>query len=542
MRRRRALRSPLMTVLAGGVGLTLAAAAAANAAAPSAPDGRRTPTGRPSAPVTDLRADIRELIGRYHWKDVRWGVLITSLDRGDTLFALHPDSALAPASNMKLLTSAAALAQLGPDYRFRTYLLGTGPVRGGALRGDLVLYGTGDPGISDRFFESRTEVFERLVDQLEGAGVRRIDGNLVADASYLAGPLHPEGWSPQDLNDAFAAPVSAVSFNENVVSFRVEATRPGRPPAVHTIPDHAGLPIRNEALTVAGRAHPRLGISRATLADPVLVDGRIRAGARDVWRQMTVPDPPRFALNELHAVLLRRGIAVTGSHRVVRRVTGSALGGGRVYAPAVAGKTTPTVLAAHTSPPMQTYLEVLNKKSHNLFAELIFRTLGRVRSGVGSPREGRAAVLSFLREHDIDTAGLRILDGSGLSKGNRVAPATFVQLIARMAALPLWNDFWATLPEAGNRRELRRMYRTATARNLRAKTGTIEDVSALSGMVHSVDGERLAFSVLVNGTPSTRRAKRIENRLGARLAEFTRESGDGGRTVGAHPRPGSAGH
>jgi len=174
------------------------------------------------------------------------------------------------------------------------------------------------------------------------------------------------------------------------------------------------------------------------------------------------------------------------------------------------------------SEPLERYVAVINKESHNLFAELVFRTLGRIREGVGSLEAGARAVEASLDRMGVRTAGLVQLDGSGLSSGNRVTPHLLVDVLARMAEGPLWPEYWASLPEAGVRRELGRMYGTAAARNLRAKTGTIEGVSALSGIVRSAEGERMAFSILVNGTPSTSRAKAIENEVGVRLASFRR--------------------
>ena len=147
--------------------------------------------------------------------------MVVSLDAGDTLFAVEPDSALAPASNLKLLTSAAALRALGAEYRFRTYVITNGEVDEGIVDGDLILYGTGAPGISDRFYPRKDEVFHRLIDQLAALGIHTVKGDLVGDASYLPGPLRPAGWEADDLNEHFAGAVSALSYNENVVSFQV---------------------------------------------------------------------------------------------------------------------------------------------------------------------------------------------------------------------------------------------------------------------------------------------------------------------------------
>lgn len=474
--------------------------------------------------INQLRSDLTQALETYNWRDAQWGVLVVSLDQGDTLFAFEADAPLAPASNMKLLTTAAALRRLGPDFRFQTYLLSEGTVSNGVLHGDLVLYGTGDPGISDRFFSSKDEVLRLLVDQLEQLGITEVSGQLVADASHLPGPLRPTGWDPADLNDHFAGAVSALSYNENVVSFRVVAgKRIGVRPEIQTVPDHAGLDVVNNALTVSGRARPRLAILRDDPLDPIRIEGRITLGSRDVWRQMTVPSPSHFAASALRAILAERGIRVSGGIRVVETPATSIVR--RVTAPSIQTQDRTRILAKHVSAPLSDYLAVVNKRSNNLYAELVFRTVGRAAGGIGNPQGSAQAVLEAVADIGVPVADVVMLDGSGLSAGNRVTAAAFVALVAGMAKTEQWSAYWASLPVAGRRRELGRMYRTAAAGNLRAKTGTIEGVSALSGLVRSRDQERLAFSIMLNGTPSTSRAKRVENLIGARLAQFTRGPG-----------------
>ena len=471
--------------------------------------------------VSELQADLSQMLDAYSWKDARWGVLVVSLDQSDTLFSESPDSALSPASNLKLLTTAAALRILGPDFRFQTYLLSDSNIANDVLEGDLVLYGTGDPGISDLFFQEREDVLELLADQLEEAGVRTVTGDLVADASHLPGPLRPYSWDPEDLNDHFAAPISALSFNENVVSFRVTPSdRSGPRPEVHTIPENAGLDVHNLAITSPRGTRPHLSILREYPLDPIRIEGGIALGARDAWRQMTVPSPPHFAASVFRNVLLERGIRILGNIRVVESPDKSVLTG--ITSPTHHERPRVRILAKHTSPPLSEYISVINKRSNNLFAELVFRTMGRTQEGLGSPEASARAVSVALTEIGVPMESVVQLDGSGLAAGNRTSASTFVSVLQRMAETETWNHYWASLPQAGTRRELRRMYQTAAAGNLRAKTGTIEGVSALSGIVRSRDQERLAFSILLNGTPSTTRAKRVENLVGARLAEFVR--------------------
>ena len=471
--------------------------------------------------IDELQADLSEMLDAYSWRDARWGVLVVSLDQSDTLFSKSPDSALSPASNVKLLTTAAALRILGPDFRFQTYLLSDSDIANDVLQGDLVLYGTGDPGISDLFFQEREYVLELLADQLEDSGIKTVRGDLVADASHLPGPLRPYSWDPKDLNDHFAAPVSALSFNENVVSFRVASSgRAGTRPEVHTIPENAGLDVRNLAVTSPRGTRPHLAILREYPSNPIRIEGGIALGARDAWRQMTVSSPPHFTASVFRNVLLERGIRILGDIRVVRSPQKSVLT--TITSPTHHERSRVRILAKHTSAPLSEYISVINKRSNNLFAELVFRTMGRTQEGLGSPEAGARAVSAALTEIGVPMEGVVQLDGSGLAAGNRTSAGTFVSLLQRMAETETWDHYWASLPQAGTRRELRRMYQTAAAGNLRAKTGTIEGVSALSGIVRSRDEERLAFSILLNGTPSTTRAKRVENLVGARLAEFVR--------------------
>lgn len=471
--------------------------------------------------LDQLQARLTNAIGPTTWRGATWGVMVRSLDTGDTLFAIEADEPLAPASNLKLLTTAAALRVLGPEYRFRTYLLTDGAIVDGVLEGDLVLYGTGDPGISDRYYRRKDDVFRLLIDQLADLGIRAVRGDLVGDASFFQGPLRPEGWHPSDLNDAFAGAVSALSFNENVVSFRVVAGAMGEAPSVYTIPENAGLDVLNTARTVGADARPRIAILRDDPLEPIRVEGRLLAGARDVWREMTVPIPAHFAASVFRATLEERGIAVLGDLRVVDDPERSMLGRTAINAPAL-GRRDARVLARHVSDPLSVYLAVVNKESNNLFAELVFRALGRAASGVGSPEASSAAVRTALGELGVDVNEVVQLDGSGLSSGSRVSASTFVDVLQTMADSPVWAEYWASLPEAGRRGELGRMFGTPAAGNLRAKTGTIEGVSALSGMVRSRTGERLAFSLMVNGTRSNGRAKAVENQVGALLAGFGR--------------------
>jgi D-alanyl-D-alanine carboxypeptidase/D-alanyl-D-alanine-endopeptidase (penicillin-binding protein 4) len=195
------------------------------------------------------------------------------------------------------------------------------------------------------------------------------------------------------------------------------------------------------------------------------------------------------------------------------------------------------VVARHRSRPLREYVALVNKESHNLTAEALLKTMGRVVEGEGSFAGGARVLERFLHDElGVTPQTAVVVDGSGLAASNRLTPGVLVALLGHMAGGDLWDPYWESLPEAGNRRELSRMYRTAAAGNLRAKTGTVTGVSALSGVVRSTTGERIAFSIIGNHVPSTWSAKRIEDRLGVRLASFDRPRDQTTRPA-RHSRP-----
>ncbi len=484
------------------------------------------PPVRPPPPVgrnvLSLRRDLSALLNTPTLRRAEWSVLVVSLEKGDTLFAQDESRFLAPASNMKIATTAAALHFLGPAFRYETFLYADGPIENGALRGDLILYGTGDPGISERFFRDRTDVFEKFADRVAEAGITRIEGTVVGDATYFSGPeLGPE-WDPRDLNEWFAASVSALSFNENIITLQIHPSpRLGSPPRIETIPFGFPLDMSNRAETVVGRPRPNLWLDRVEPTARIRVDGEIRQGGPVIWRRLTVPDPAVFAARILREVLISNGIGVRAPERAVHDEAESRITGRKSWAPGLPGGDEPWLIAHHTSPELLEYLKVVNHESHNLFAETIIKTIGRVVTGEGSFEGGARAVQSFAtKEAGIEAGQITAVDGSGLSKSNRTSAGALVGFLRQVATSDNWDAFVSTLPQAG--RSLRRMYGTRAARNLRAKTGTIDGVSALTGLVTTRDGETLLFSILSNELRSTGPAKRLEDRIGARLADFRR--------------------
>lgn len=475
-----------------------------------------------SAAVRALAQDISSAISVPGWSNDAWGVRVASLDHGDVLYDHRGDATLLPASNMKLFTSAGALYYLGPNYRYGTFLAALGPIRNGVLEGDLVLYGMGDPTLADRYLGDDAAVWEAFADTLRSLGVRQVQGDVVGDASFFGGLGTGTGWQESYINAWYAAPAGALTYNNNLVTLKIDpAEQAGWRPDVTRVPESRGVAMVNLATTVKGG--PRtLEVTRVAYDGPILIRGELPMGSGTLWRSVPVADPARYAAATFRSVLESRGIAVRGDIRSIHRPEASPFTQRRVFAPAYAEEDSLRVLAVHRSPRMQEILTVLNRQSHNLYAEQVLRTVGRVAMGAGTVEAGERAIEHMLaRAPEPGSLVLEMDDGSGLSVLNGTSAHTITALLALMAETPLFDEYFATLPEAGGR-GLRRMGGSAAAGNLRAKTGTINNVSALSGYVTAANGERLVFSILSNDVPSTWRAKRVEDRIGARLAEFSR--------------------
>jgi serine-type D-Ala-D-Ala carboxypeptidase/endopeptidase (penicillin-binding protein 4) len=469
-----------------------------------------------------LQAELDDVIRRPRWPGAQWSVMVVSLDRGDTLYAMGAHQRLAPASNMKLFTTAAGLYYLGADYRYNTFLMTTGSIADGVLLGDLVVYGTGDPTFSARF-GSPLAVWQAFADTLAAMGIREVRGDVVGDGTYFSGSGAAEGWQHSYMNAAYAANAGALSYTENVATLQIRpAEQAGWRPEIRLVPGGEGVAIVNQATTVAG-GRTSIHAARMAYDGPIVVRGQIARGSAPLVRAVPVSDPARYAAAVFREVLQRRDIVVTGGVRSAVTPEESPITGRSVFAPALDSQQPVRVLAVHTSEPILRILDIINRRSHNMMAEQVLRTVGRVAVGEGSVEGGRRALEHMMREAGHPAADeIDVFDGSGLSVLNRSSAHGLVSLLAIMAGTPMWETYWETLPEAGSPSGLRRMHQTNAQGNLRAKTGTISGVSALSGYVTAANGEHLAFAIISNNVPSTAMAKRIEDNIGARLAAFTR--------------------
>jgi serine-type D-Ala-D-Ala carboxypeptidase/endopeptidase (penicillin-binding protein 4) len=479
--------------------------------------------GRPAHPapaVRQLAAELDSAFSGPEFARATWGVVVQSLDNGEVIYRRNAERLVMPASNMKLVTSSAALVRLGADFRYRTAVVARGSRRGDTLAGDLAVIGRGDPTFSQHV-SGGSDVLASLrpwADSLRARGIRAVTGRVAGDGTWFADAALGRGWAWDDLSDSYAAPVGALQFNEGFAVLEVTpGEAAGAPARVALLPSGAPLRVFGSVTTAPRDSNVNsTDFSRAPFSDSVTVSGRLSAGRRPVQLEVAVPDPVRYFEAALTQVLREAGIAVLGQ-------TSPAAPAAAAPMPAA------DTVFVWQSAPLREILPPLLKPSQNQIAETLLRTLGGQTRNVASVDSGRAAVRETLQGFGIADDAYVIADGSGLSRYDYVAPETLARILLGMARRPDFDLFYQALPIAGVDGTIAgRLRGTAAANNVHAKTGSIANVRSLSGYVTTADGERLVFVMIANHfTVSRRVVEVVQDHVLERLANFRRQPAAG---------------
>jgi D-alanyl-D-alanine carboxypeptidase/D-alanyl-D-alanine-endopeptidase (penicillin-binding protein 4) len=467
-----------------------------------APHGARSepapaPAGARGAPgAKELGPALAAMVEGSALSSARTGIFVAAVETGEVFYARDPDALLNPASVVKLFTSAAALARLGTEYRFSTELLAEGAGRGGEVKA-LHVRGRGDPSLV-------TERLWVMAGDLAHLGVREV-GELVLDDGWFDGERTGPGYDQEDGDRSYLAPVGALSLNFNSLSIHVApGERRGQRARVELEPASDLLEVENRAMTVARGGHGRVKVSSSLRGGKqrIVVEGRIALGSRAQVIRRRVDEPALYFGHTLKALLKLRGV------RVGRVRTGKVPEGARL-------------LYVSQSDALADIVRRLNKTSNNFIAEQLLKTLGaEVKGAPGSWPKGVAAVEEFLAEVGIPRGSYVMRNGSGLNDTNRFSARQIVTLLramwTRSSILP---EYLVSLPVAGRDGTIRwRMEGTEAAGRLRAKTGTLEGVTSLSGFVQTAGGRTLAFAVLVNDAAGRGPVVRAMDAVGGLLA------------------------
>jgi D-alanyl-D-alanine carboxypeptidase/D-alanyl-D-alanine-endopeptidase (penicillin-binding protein 4) len=503
-----------------------------------------------------IRAEIDALLNVEWLRYGYCGVVVRDLQTGETLYRRDAEHVLIPASNMKLLVTAAALHRLGPDYRFRTRVWMRGTLLpDGTLQGDLILQGLGDATLEMRGLET-------LAQQVRQAGVQRVQGYLLYDDSWLDAERYGFGWSSGDEPFGYQAQMSALCAERNAIRLYAKpAPRVGEPAQLRLEPATDYVELVNRTRTVErGAANTGVRATRTRARNQIIVEGTIPMGSEEVFvGRYSVENPSRYAAHlfrqalQASGVVVERGIvpALTPSPSPTAWERGVRAHGSAPYRssspalrergiipiaetystktqaiedpllmvpPACRGNRTDarfpsrsggnlkeggipemTLLAEHLSPPLREVVALINKPSDNLIAEITLKALGKEVRGEGTTAAGIQVLREFLQSAGLEMGAAHIVDGSGLSRINGVSPENFVRLLEYMHRSPYAEAFRESLPVYGVDGTLRdRLRGTPVQGNGYAKTGSLNRVSSLSGYLRTKSGRWLAFSILMN--------------------------------------------
>ncbi len=453
-----------------------------------------------SAGAQELASRVDAILGADPWDRVHWGLLLAELETGEVLYQRNARIRFAPASNMKFPVTIAALARLGPDFRYETaFYTDAPPGPDGRISGDLVLPGRGDPTLGEPFHDSADAALEALADSLLAAGVREVGGALRIDASAWDSTSVPTGWLVGNLPNRAAATGGA--FGIGMGELEIEITggaAPGDPARVSWRPMGTGSFVESRIRTVGPGGEVEIDYGYLPESRRWLLEGTITPGAR---RSMTRAqrDPVRQAAHALYRAIEGRGIRIEGGVEVVwerEASPGGGCDGSRVErCPAmvrVAGVTSPTLL--------EITAEVMGA-SQNWIAEQLVRTLGAEFGEEGSWDEGFQVITETLVDAvGVDSMDLYFRDGSGLAGYNLVSPEALVAML-RWARMEPWGEgYLRTMAEPGRDRTTLQSRLPELRGRLFAKTGTITHTTTLSGYLTADDGRELVFVIFSNAS------------------------------------------
>jgi serine-type D-Ala-D-Ala carboxypeptidase/endopeptidase (penicillin-binding protein 4) len=459
--------------------------------------------------VERLRAAIDSMADAPEFSNAHWGILIVDPDGHDTLYSRNAGKLFMPASNMKILTAATAITQLGIDYRFRTSFVAHGTITDGTLNGDLLVVGHGDPTVSDHMMHDAMAPLHAIADSIAARGVHRVTGRVLPAGDAFPGATLGYGWSYDDFQDSYSAPIDELLFNEGFSVVHVRGgERPGDPVRVDVTPAHSYPKVRVLAQTavpardVPHRAGAALRARQDSTTWEIVVEGQI-APRDTVSIEVTHHDPDVAYTAALREALRDRGIVVDDA----------------VVEPSSQTDT----IATLTSPTLREILPALLKPSQNQIAEMLFRAVALNATGAGRADSASRVVTRQLAEWGIPATEAVVRDGSGLSRYDYVTPRTVTRVLDVLRHSAAFSAFYDGLPIGGVDGTIRnRMKGTPAANNVHAKTGTLAMARSLSGYVTTANGRMLIFSFLCNNwTTPTRSVERVQDEIVARLAAMT---------------------
>ncbi|MDR2887638.1 MAG: D-alanyl-D-alanine carboxypeptidase/D-alanyl-D-alanine-endopeptidase [Bacteroidales bacterium] len=419
---------------------------------------------------------------------------VADADNGNVVYSHNPKISLIPASNMKLVSSAAALELLGPCHVFKTLIGYTGELNtsNGQLTGDIIIKGGGDPVLGSSYFCSHYEDFAgRWIEAVKNAGIKKVNGRIITDDSYFDFYPAAPRWLWEDLGASYGAGVFGLSIFDNTFSIRVRTAPDSiNVELIDITPDIAGYDLTNRLKTFGSEG--KWYLYAAPYSSSGWLSGTIPASSEYVMK-VSIPDPPLMAARMMLQRMEKEKIETAG-HPYTSRIEN------------MANIDDITYLAQTGSPELRSIMEILNRESVNLYADTFTKELGKQFRNSGTMTDGIKVIMQFLGSAGVDTCGFFIEDGSGLSARNAVNAEGIAKLLVYMRNKgKYFQDYLFSLPEAGQNGTLARFFTDPVFEsNLKAKSGSMTRVRCYSGYFTAKSGKNMVFSILVNnfhGTP-----------------------------------------
>jgi D-alanyl-D-alanine carboxypeptidase/D-alanyl-D-alanine-endopeptidase (penicillin-binding protein 4) len=434
-------------------------------------------------------------------------ICIRNTVNGETVFEFHPGESLIPASVLKLVTSSAALELLGPEYCFRTKIGYTGNLnkRTGRLTGDIIIKGGGDPALGSEYFKDHYRNFlKNWITEIGKLGIHKIEGRIIVDDSWYDYQPVPAKWLWEDIGNYYGAGAYGLSIFDNKFEIHLKTSGNGTLPEITGIvPDQCRHELSNQ-LIASDNTDKDGYVFSTPYNDYGWLAGSIPVDREDFVLKASITDPPLLIAEIFDSMLDSAGIAVSGgpsTTRIEKKL----------------GSDEQVIFAEVISPPLRDIIEVLNHESVNLFAEHVLKEIGKIYNNKGTTEAGIEVLYRFLKNSGVNSAGMFLEDGSGMSPMDALTSRGLTEILLFMKnKAKYFSDFYNSLPDAGKEGTLKNYFKNPVFdSNLKAKSGSMTRVRSYAGYFKTMSGNEMAFSILVNNYsgPSQRIVAGIEEIL-----------------------------
>ncbi len=439
-----------------------------------------------------LQSRINAAIASSDFKFASVGISVIDIESGNVLAGIEDNKVLIPASSQKVITTLTALELLGEDFRYETRIAYDGIIQpDGTLQGNLYIIGSGDPTLgSGRFSDNFNfeDLLKNIVKEIKKFGITCIDYDIIADESYLHSfPVCPS-WQWNDLGNYYAAGAWGLNINENqyLVAFDQRGKVGRRPRVKYYSPEIPGLKFSNEIVVDSSNTKDNAYIFGGPNNYYKRIVGTIPAGEGNFYIKGSIPDPPLFAAFQLQKRLRKAGISSDGYKSI--------------YTPRDAKKLKRKDIITITSPDLKTIAKQANFRSNNLYCESMLKTIAKERGHTGSGGHGLYEINKFLRKLKIDTRGIHLEDGSGLSVRNNISPKSLASFLQKMTKKKDLSELCKLLAVGGRNGTVAGMFKgSKAAGRVYVKSGSMNRVMTFTGYIHCKSNRWVSFSVMANG-------------------------------------------